>query len=117
VPAIRALADRSPIVTTVVAGSDRRYGEAVEAAAYFVIAEALANAAKHSGAGSIEITVDESGGRLHLEVSDDGVGGADPSRGSGIVGLRDRVAAASGSIEVVSPPGGGTTITAELPCA
>jgi len=117
VPAIQALADRSAIVTTVVAGSVRRYPDGVEAAAYFVIAEALANSAKHSGAGFIEVRVHEAGGGLRLEVCDDGVGGADPSRGSGIIGLHDRVAAAGGHIEVGSSPGGGTTIRAELPCA
>jgi len=117
VPAIQALADRSPIFTTVVAGIDRRYPESVEATAYFVVAEALANSAKHSRARSIVVQVDEAGGMLRLEVADDGVGGADSSRGSGIIGLRDRVAAAGGRMEVESPPGGGTTVSVELPCA
>lgn len=116
VAATLALADRAPIVTTVVAETDRRYAERVETAAYFVLAEALSNAAKHSGAKGVEVRIGEKDGWLRVAISDDGVGGADPSRGSGIIGLHDRVAAAGGRLVVESPGGGGTVVTAELPC-
>ena len=116
VAAISDLADRSPIPTTVAAGVLPRYGHGVEAAAYFVVAEALTNAAKHSNAGAIQVSIREVGGWLQVEVSDDGKGGADPRRGSGLVGLRDRVAALGGRMVVASRPGGGTLVRAELPC-
>jgi len=113
--AVCALADRSPIVTSVDA-SGGRYREAVEVTAYFVIAEALANAAKHSRASNIDVKIDERDSRLCIEVRDDGVGGADPRRGSGLVGLQDRVSAIGGTLAVDSEPGGGTLVRAELPC-
>ncbi len=116
VSAMQALADRTPIATTVAAAIDRRYPEPVESTAYFFVAEAVANAVKHSSAAAIEIRIAESGGKLNLEVADDGAGGADPSRGSGLMGLQDRVAAARGRIEIRSAPGRGTTLSAEIPC-
>ncbi|TMC04465.1 MAG: hypothetical protein E6J35_05415 [Chloroflexi bacterium] len=114
--AVASLADRSPIETSVVGVPDRRYAEPVEVTAYFVVAEALANAAKHSHASSIKIRIEEEAGRLRVEVSDDGVGGVDSRRGSGLVGLRDRTAAIGGSLKVESPGGHGTVVRAELPC-
>ncbi|HLQ61103.1 MAG TPA: histidine kinase, partial [Candidatus Acidoferrales bacterium] len=114
--AVAALADRSPIVTTVRGPSDRRYSEPVEITAYYVVAEALANAAKHSHASVIEVRIEEARGRLLIEIADDGVGGADPSRGSGLVGLQDRAAAGRGSVTLQSPPGAGTVVKLELPC-
>jgi signal transduction histidine kinase len=84
-------------------------------AAYFVASEALANAAKHSEASRIDVSVQRRDGNLVLSVRDDGVGGVDPACGSGIVGLTDRVEALGGSIRVDSRPGKGTKITAELP--
>ena len=116
VAAVSDLADRAPIPTTVAAGVLPRCGHGVEAAAYFVVAEALTNAAKHSNAGAIQVSIREVGGWLQVEVSDDGQGGADPGRGSGLVGLRDRVAALGGRMTVGSRPGGGTLVRAELPC-
>ena len=113
--AIASLADRSPILTSVRVTPDRRYAEPIEATAYFVVAEALANAAKHSKASNIDIRVDEVGGRLRIEVRDDGVGGVDTKRGSGIVGLRDRATAIGGRLEVQSDDRG-TLVRAELPC-
>lgn len=113
---VASLADRSPIETSVVGIPDRRYAESVEVTAYFVVAEALANAAKHSHASTIQIRIDEDAGRLRVEVSDDGVGGVDPRRGSGLVGLKDRTAAIGGSLQVESPSGHGTVVRAELPC-
>jgi signal transduction histidine kinase len=114
--ALATLADRSPLPATVVVDLDERPPAAVETAAYFVAAEALANAAKHSGASRIEISVARRDGMLEVSVMDDGRGGADPS-GSGLVGLRRRVEALDGALTVESPAGGPTTIRAELPCA
>jgi signal transduction histidine kinase len=84
-------------------------------AVYYVVCEALTNAAKHAhaSAAQIEVTADET--HVRLSVRDDGVGGADPDRGSGLIGLRDRVEALGGQIRVISPPGGGTTLIALLP--
>jgi len=92
-----------------------RPAQAIETIGYFCVAELLANAAKHSSATRIEIRVTERENVLVLEVSDDGTGGADPSRGSGLAGLGQRVAVVDGRLDIVSPPGGPTRITAELP--
>jgi signal transduction histidine kinase len=93
----------------------RRFSPAVEATAYFVIAEALTNTVKHAGAASVQVRAVDDGDALRLEVRDDGVGGADPGRGSGLVGLADRAAAFGGSIAVASPRGQGTSVTVRLP--
>ena len=116
VAAVTDLADRAPIPTSVSAAAVHRYAGSIESVAYFVVAEALTNAAKHSRAGAIEVSLREDQGWLRIEVSDDGKGGADTGRGSGIIGLRDRVAALGGRMTIVSPAGGGTVLTAELPC-
>lgn len=115
--AVRALSVRSSLVTTVTVRCDRRYPDAIESAAYYMVTESLANAVKHSGARTVEITIGESNGHLEVEVVDNGVGGADAGRGSGILGLRDRAAAVEGILTVDSPAGGGTRVRAELPCA
>jgi signal transduction histidine kinase len=96
-----------------------RLPERVEVTAYYVISEALANAAKHAQASAVqvEVDVDASSGTVRLSVRDDGVGGADPARGSGLVGLRDRVEATGGSLVVRSRPGEGTRLVVELPCS
>jgi signal transduction histidine kinase len=114
--AIDTLADRSPLPTTVRIELDRRPPARIEAAAYFVAAEALANAAKHAGASQVEISVAERNGTLAVEITDDGAGGADAA-GGGLSGLRRRVEALDGTLAVESPAGGPTTIRAELPCA
>jgi PAS domain S-box-containing protein len=114
-PALRAIAHRSPIPVDLEIATDARLDEPIEVAAYFVASEALANAAKHSQASRIDVSLGQRDGRLVLSIGDDGVGGADPARGSGLVGLTDRVEALGGSIRVVSRPGEGTQITAELP--
>ena len=93
-----------------------RHPEAVEATAYFVIAEALANIARHAHASRAQVTARRGGGQLVVEIGDDGTGGAPASGGTGLTGLADRVAALGGQLTVTSPPGGGTTIRAELPC-
>jgi signal transduction histidine kinase len=114
-PALTVLAERSPIPAVVVTAPDARLPESVEQAAYFMVSEALANAAKHSGATEVAIEARTGGNALLVEVVDDGAGGADP-RGSGLRGLADRVAAAGGHLQIVSPAGGGTRVTAKLPC-
>jgi signal transduction histidine kinase len=115
-PALRALARRSVVPVSVDVDVDRRLPESIEVAAYYVVAEALTNAAKHSHAAGITIRVGLGVDELHIEVADDGVGGATSAgEGSGLVGLRDRVEAVSGSLDVSSPPGGGTTLTARIP--
>jgi signal transduction histidine kinase len=114
--ALVTLADRVPIIITVLDAPDRRYPEPVEVTAYYIVAEALANAAKHSRASAIDVRIDEIGGRLRLEIADDGVGGADITRGSGLIGLQDRASAIGGTLTVQSPPGAGTVVRAELPC-
>jgi signal transduction histidine kinase len=114
-PAVRELALRSPIAVTVDIPTKTRLPEAIEVAAYFVVSEALANAAKHSNASRIQLSLVVSDGALDLSISDNGVGGADIERGSGLVGLADRVAALGGSLLVTGQPGNGTKVTAKLP--
>jgi signal transduction histidine kinase len=114
-PAVRALARRSTVPVRTGLDIDGRLPEPVEVAAYYVVAEALANAAKHARASMIEVGAALVDGRLCLSVRDNGVGGADPARGSGLVGLTDRVEALGGSLVVDSPPGGGTRLAIELP--
>jgi signal transduction histidine kinase len=113
--AISALADRSAIPVTVNATVAERPPAPVETAAYFVAAEALTNAAKHAGATRIDVRIQREPTQLVLEVSDDGRGGADVA-GTGLSGLRRRVEALDGRLTVVSPPGEGTKLRAELPC-
>ncbi len=115
VPALQALAHRSAIPVDLSIRADVRLAEPIEVAAYFVASEALANAAKHSQASRIDVSLEQRERSLLLSVRDDGVGGADPSRGSGLLGLTDRVEALGGSISVYSREGNGTQITAELP--
>ncbi len=114
-PALQALAHRSAIPVDLDIATDTRLEEPIEVAAYFVASEALANAAKHSDASRIDILLEQRDGRLLLSVRDDGIGGADAARGSGLVGLTDRVEALGGSIRVSSRPGEGTQIAVELP--
>jgi signal transduction histidine kinase len=90
--------------------------EQVELAAYFVVSEALTNVAKHASATHASVTVTNDDGRLAVEVSDDGVGGADIALGTGLRGLRDRLAAIDGQFDIDSKPGHGTTLRASIPC-
>jgi signal transduction histidine kinase len=113
-PALKALARRSAVPVELDIAIDAGLPERVEVASYFVVSEALANAAKHARASVARVYV-EAGSLLHVSVGDDGVGGADPSRGSGLIGLTDRVQALGGTLSVLSPPGRGTTIRVELP--
>jgi signal transduction histidine kinase len=114
--AIQALAERSPVATTIIAAPDGRFPAAIEATAYFVVSEALANVAKHAMARSAEVTIRKQPGRLAVQVSDDGAGGARPEKGSGLRGLADRVASAGGVLRVDSMPGCGTRLEADIPC-
>jgi signal transduction histidine kinase len=95
--------------------SAERFPPAVEATAYFIVSEALTNAAKHSAADRALVRADAVDGMLRVEVSDDGVGGAKPAEGSGLIGLHDRAAAVGGRLWVESPTGGGTRVFARLP--
>jgi signal transduction histidine kinase len=114
-PALRTLARRSTIPVQLDITTNARLPEPIEVAAYYVASEALANATKHAQASCIDISLTTRNGSLLLSIRDDGVGGADPARGSGLAGLTDRVQALGGSIRVSSRPGDGTHITAELP--
>lgn len=114
--AVESLADRSPVPVNLSA-PETRFAPELEATAYFVVAEALTNVAKYAQATRARVHIDRRDGVLVVEVVDDGVGGADAGRGSGIRGLDDRVAAAGGRLTVTSRPGEGTTIRADIPCA
>ena len=114
-PALKSLARRSAVPIALDADVGMRLAERVEVAAYYVVSEALANAAKHSQASMTEIRVETRGGILDLRIRDDGVGGADPARGSGLTGLTDRVEALGGTLAITSPAGEGTSLHVELP--
>jgi signal transduction histidine kinase len=114
-PALRALGRRSTVPVDMDVRIDGRLPEAVEVGAYYVVSEMLTNAAKHASASVIEVNADASEGTLRVCVRDDGIGGADPKRGSGLVGLKDRIEALGGSFSLHSPPGGGTTVCCDLP--
>ncbi len=113
--AVEALAVRSPLPVQLVEVPGERLPEPVEAAAYFVIAEALTNVAKYAHANAATVAVRRVNGHAEVEVRDDGIGGADPDRGSGLRGLADRVGALDGFLALDSPPGSGTTLRAEIP--
>jgi signal transduction histidine kinase len=116
-PALKTLARRSPVPVDLQVNADGRLPEPVEVSAYYIVAEALTNAAKHARASAVTVTADAdpAGAVLRVTVRDDGVGGADFTGGTGLAGLRDRVEALGGRIFVDSPPGAGTTLRAELP--
>jgi signal transduction histidine kinase len=116
-PAIEALAARAPVPVEVTGEAAADLGHAVEAAAYFVAAEALTNVAKYAEASEAFVHVSIEDDRLCVKIRDDGVGGAEASSGGGLHGLRDRVDALDGRFEIHSPPGEGTTVTAEIPLA
>jgi signal transduction histidine kinase len=113
--AIRELAYRAPMTNDLDVAEDR-LPELVEAAAYYVVAESLANIGKHASASRVHVTVARANGTARVLIADDGVGGADPVNGSGLRGLTDRVEALGGTFSVDSPPGRGTRIEVEIPC-
>jgi signal transduction histidine kinase len=116
--AVRKLAAQLPVPVTVTAPQPwpGRLPERVESSAYFAVAEALTNVVKHSKATRAQVTMSRTGALLVMEVQDDGTGGADPARGTGLTGLSDRVAAAGGRLLLASPAGGPTLVRVELPC-
>jgi signal transduction histidine kinase len=115
--ALASLARRAAVPVEIRAVPDERLAAPVEAAAYFVASEALANVTKHAQASNVTIAVTRNDGWVRLEVADDGIGGADVSRGSGLAGLKDRVEALDGHLEITSRTAAGTTLSAEFPCA
>ncbi|MFE2328960.1 histidine kinase [Streptomyces sp. NPDC059385] len=119
--ALSGIAARAPFPVELTVDMGTRPGSTVEAVAYFVVSEALANVSKHARADHCSVRVERVGGRtgerLRITVTDDGVGGADPAHGTGLVGLRKRVGSVDGTIKITSPIGGPTDITVELPCA
>jgi GAF domain-containing protein len=114
-PALKALRRRSPVRVTLDIRFERRLPDQVEAAAYYTVSEALTNAARHASATRVSVAVQMTDGTLQLSIRDDGVGGADPSRGSGLTGLKDRIEALGGQIHIDSAPGSGTHIEVEIP--
>ena len=116
-PALEALAMRAPVPVEIMELPDERLAGPVEAAAYYVVAEAITNVAKYAHASHASVSVRRSNGRASVTVVDDGVGGADPALGTGLRGLADRVAALDGHLDVESPPARGTRISAEIPCS
>jgi signal transduction histidine kinase len=114
-PALEALAGRSPVPVQLAGTPRERLPPAVEAAAYFVVAEALTNVVKYANASQARVQVSRSNGHAIVEVADDGCGGADPDRGSGLRGLADRISALDGTLELRSPEGAGTLLRAEIP--
>jgi signal transduction histidine kinase len=115
-PAVEALATRTPVPVEIRARLGERVPAPVELAAYFVVSEALTNVAKYSHAGEAQVSLARDDGSVLVEVADDGIGGADPDRGSGLRGLADRVTALGGRLRVESPPGEGTRVIASIPC-
>jgi signal transduction histidine kinase len=115
--AVRSLAERSGVPVRIVALPEQRLNESIEAAAYFLVSESLANCAKYARASAVQVSITGRNGNAVVEIDDDGVGGADPAGGSGLRGLSDRVHALDGTLRIESPRGGGTHIHAELPCA
>jgi signal transduction histidine kinase len=113
--ALEALAGRSPVPVELERTPPERLPAPVEAAAYFVVAEALTNVVKYANASQARVSVSRNNGHAVVEVADDGVGGADPGRGSGLRGLADRVSALDGRLELLSPEGAGTLLRAEIP--
>jgi signal transduction histidine kinase len=114
-PALKTLSRRSAVPVELDLRAKPRLPEAVEVAAYYIVSEALTNAAKYAGASVVHVAVEVRDQLLRLSVSDDGEGGADPARGSGLVGLRDRAEAMGGKMSLQSPLGGGTSLHIELP--
>jgi signal transduction histidine kinase len=114
-PAVRALAQRSPLPVRVQVRTDGRLPGSCEATAYYVAAEAFTNAAKHAAASAVDILIERADGALTVQVRDDGIGGADATHGSGLVGLRDRVEAVGATMTLDSPARAGTVLTVQLP--
>ena len=115
--ALESLAENAPVAVTLRATVDSRLPDQVEAAAYFAVCELLANVSKHAEARQTWIDIRHAGGMLRIGVTDNGHGGADPARGTGLDGIERRLAAFDGVLAISSPPGGPTAVTMEIPCA
>jgi signal transduction histidine kinase len=115
--ALSGVAARMPIPVRLTVNVARRPEPTIEAVAYFVVSEGLTNITKHARASQADVFVQQDGDRLHIIVTDDGVGGADPARGTGLAGLAKRAESVDGTLEIASPPGGPTLLTVDLPCA
>jgi signal transduction histidine kinase len=115
--ALQSIAAKATVAVRLNVSLVRRLPEQIEVAAYYVVSESLANIGKHARAASASIDVSKQDGVLVVEVADDGIGGADTEKGSGLRGLADRVEALGGTLRVWSPAGGGTRLRAEMPCA
>src|SRR5262249_7120900 len=113
---LASLAERAPIPVALTRLPDGRLPDSIEAAIYYLVAEAITNVAKYAQATEASVAVERSNGIATVVVSDDGVGGAKPVAGSGLVGLADRVEALGGRLHIDSPPGRGTRLSAEIPC-
>jgi signal transduction histidine kinase len=114
--ALESLAARAPVPVTVTVALDERLAEPIEVAAYYVVSESLTNIGKHAQARTAGVDLRRVGGFLVIEVVDDGIGGADTERGTGLRGLADRVESLGGRLRIWTPRGGGTRLRAELPC-
>jgi signal transduction histidine kinase len=114
--ALSGVVARMPIPVRLTVDMTRRPAPVVEAVAYFVVSEGLTNVVKHAQASQAEVIVQRAGDRLHVIITDDGVGGADPARGTGLEGLRKRAESVDGTFDISSPSGGPTLLTVDLPC-
>jgi signal transduction histidine kinase len=114
-PALRALSRRCAIPVELEISTPGRFAERIEVTGYYVVSEVITNAVKHAHASVVRVAVEQLHGTLRLSIRDDGVGGADPARGSGLIGLGDRVEAMGGTILVESPIGAGTAVVVSLP--
>jgi signal transduction histidine kinase len=114
-PALKALGRRSAVPVVLDLRVDLRLADAVEVGAYYVVAEALTNAAKHARASVVDVCIEVADGNLRLMIQDDGIGGADAGRGSGLTGLTDRIEALGGKVRIASQPGQGTELHVDIP--
>ena len=114
--ALTGIAARSPVPVRLSVDVPRRVSPTVEAVGYFIVSEALANVNKHARATAVQVDVRLDGLMLRISITDDGIGGADAGRGTGLTGLAQRAASVDGSFGISSPPGGPTTIKVDLPC-
>jgi signal transduction histidine kinase len=114
-PALKTLARRSTVPVELDLAVDRRLPESAEVAAYYIVAEALTNAAKHARASQVTLSVGVDDANLQLSIRDDGIGGADAAKGSGLIGLTDRVEALGGKLAISSAAGSGTSLLVEIP--
>jgi signal transduction histidine kinase len=114
-PALKTLARRSVVPVTLDLAIDRRLPDSVEVGAYYIVAEALTNAVKHARASHVDVRADSREDNLYLSIRDDGIGGADIGKGSGLIGLKDRAEALGGQMQIASPLGAGTSLRVTIP--